>query len=37
MKFECEICDDQGDYYIEIPGLEITELVDCECKEKEVS
>ena len=30
--YNCKICEDQGDYYIVIPGLGIDFLRDCECK-----
>ena len=30
MKFECKTCEDQKEYYIEIPALGIMELVNCE-------
>jgi hypothetical protein len=32
---KCKVCNDQGDYYVEICLFEEPILVDCECKESD--
>lgn len=34
--FTCEWCDNHGEYYIEIPELNITQLLDCDCYKENV-
>lgn len=35
-EYQCKQCEDKGDYYVMIPALDLTLLIDCqECNAKE--